>query len=347
MKILFLSYTFAPKIGGIETNSDLLAKNFQALGHEVVLVTEVKAASPNDELASYNIIRSPTPRKLFALYSWADIVFHNNPSLNLAYPGIFIKKPTVIAVRTWIRRNDTKIGIRDLLKRLFIKLATNRIYISKAIAEDCGFSGEIIGNPYNSGLYKTNKRFEARNKKLLFVGRLVDSKGVETLLQALPQIKNLENNDVTIVGVGPEQKNYLALSRKLNLENIVDFVGAKSPEDLVNIYNDHRFHIIPSLWAEPFGNVALEGIACGCVCIATENGGLKDAVGECGILFENGSSIQLAEAVNKLMMNSKLTETILAAGPSHLTSHLEQTVAKKYLEVLTASYAKNTIRGRL
>jgi glycosyltransferase involved in cell wall biosynthesis len=45
----------------------------------------------------------------------------------------------------------------------------------------------------------------------------------------------------------------------------VDFVGTKTDHELVKLLNTHQIMVVPSLWNEPFGLVALEGVACGCV----------------------------------------------------------------------------------
>lgn len=66
--------------------------------------------------------------------------------------------------------------------------------------------------------------------------------------------------------------------------------------------------VVPSLWDEPFKIVALEGIACGCVVVGSKGGGLKDAIGPCGLTFDNGDVAGLtAQLINLLANLDQLT----------------------------------------
>ena len=89
-----------------------------------------------------------------------------------------------------------------------------------------------------------------------------------------------------------------------------------------------------SLWDEPFGIVALEGIACGCVVVGSEGGGLKDAISSCGMTFPNGNVEPLTQILFDLLSHpGKLTTYRQKAG-WHLSRHTSKAVAKAYLEVL-------------
>ena len=61
----------------------------------------------------------------------------------------------------------------------------------------------------------------------------------------------------------------------LGLERQVEFTGVLQGETLVRTLNAHRIMVVPSRTPEPFGVVALEGIACGCVVVGSEGGGLS------------------------------------------------------------------------
>ena len=73
--------------------------------------------------------------------------------------------------------------------------------------------------------------------------------------------------------------------RALSLAENVSFVGPKSGDGLAEILNQHQILVVPSRWAEPFGIVAVEGIACGCVVVGSVAGGLPEAIGGCGVNF--------------------------------------------------------------
>ena len=92
--------------------------------------------------------------------------------------------------------------------------------------------------------------------------------------------------------------------------------------------------VVPSLWDEPFGIVALEGIACGCVVIGSEGGGLKDAIGSCGVTFPNGDVQALTQILLKLLKNPDQTSIYRANAPDHLLRHQKSAIAEAYLQIL-------------
>jgi glycogen(starch) synthase len=85
-----------------------------------------------------------------------------------------------------------------------------------------------------------------------------------------------------VIGEGPCRNDLEERVRKLGLADQVEFLGAIVGEPLVNILNRHKILVVPSSWNEPFGIVALEGIACGCMVIGSSGGGLPEAIGPCG-----------------------------------------------------------------
>jgi glycosyltransferase involved in cell wall biosynthesis len=95
--------------------------------------------------------------------------------------------------------------------------------------------------------------------------------------------------------------------------------------------------VIPSLWEEPFGIVALEGIACCDTIISSCRGGLPEAVGKCGVLLVPTSDNLTAAMLS--VIEAKISGVLLPGQPSdeirasHLAKHTPQAVTKKYLEV--------------
>ena len=77
-----------------------------------------------------------------------------------------------------------------------------------------------------------------------------------------------------------EYFDYLKVKQNKESANIVEFFEViETNHDLVNQLNQSEILVVPSLWSEPFGIVALEGLACGCALLASDAGGLPDAVG--------------------------------------------------------------------
>jgi glycosyltransferase involved in cell wall biosynthesis len=100
--------------------------------------------------------------------------------------------------------------------------------------------------------------------------------------------------------------------------------------------NDHQIMVVPSRWDEPFGIVALEGIACGCVVVGSENGGLREAIGPCGITFPNGSVDELATVLRKLLGDPELCSSLRSQREAHLARFEARTIACEYLRIFEA-----------
>ena len=339
LKILLLSHTFYPKIGGIEGNSELLAEAFSDEGHQVRLLTW--PLDVTGRVFPYAVVRNPGIRKLIREYSWADVVFENNPCLRLSWPNLFFARPSVIALNTWIARPDGSVGIQDKLKKIWLKRANKVISVSSAIQMRCWPKGTVIGNPYRADRFRRIPTI-SRNCDFIFLGRLVSDKGADQTIHALYhllKIAQAEKQDVkslslTIVGDGPERENLRRLVTGLNLEKHVHFTGSLQGEELVICLNRHRFLLVPSLWEEPFGNVVLEAMACGCVPIVSDGGGLPEAVGDAGLTFARGNVNALVKCIQGVYNDPAKKLQLLNAAKTHLVKHDPALVSKRYLEVI-------------
>jgi len=145
---------------------------------------------------------------------------------------------------------------------------------------------------------------------VLFVGRLVEEKGVWILLRAakvLPHIK------FKIVGTGPETEKLKYAARALSN---VEFVGFVSGDALWNLYRGARSVVVPSLWQEVFGLVALEAMAVGKPVIASNIGGLPEMIIDrtTGLLVRPGSVPELVDAIERLNDDATLVREMGLAG---------------------------------
>ena len=150
MKILFSSHAFYPSIGGIETVSWILAHEFVRQGHEVTLITQIPAVKGDD--CPFELIRRPKPQQLFRLVRDCDVYFHNNISLQTAWPLLLIPKPWVIAHQTWIPRDSGLQGLKGRLKHFLLR-DTACISISRAIADHITTHSTVIPNPYDDDTF--------------------------------------------------------------------------------------------------------------------------------------------------------------------------------------------------
>jgi glycogen synthase len=331
MKILFSSYAFLPGVGGIETVSAILAEEFVQAGHEVELITETPGEISGP--VGYGITRRPSRSKVISLLRWSDLFFQNNISLPTLLLALVLRKPCIVVHQTWIRNVRGELRWQDRLKRSLLSRVTN-VAISQAVADDLQRSCVINANPYQDTIFRIVPGVD-RDRDLVFLGRLVSDKGADILLRALHQLRqNGRAPTLTIIGTGPEERALRALSIELGLRDQVKFVGGKSGDELAMLLNQHRIMVIPSRWAEPFGVVALEGIACGCALVGSEDGGLKEAMGPCGITFRNGDYPSLAAALDRLLGDRVLEESLRREGPAHLLRFKTTAVTRSYLQLI-------------
>lgn len=132
----------------------------------------------------------------------------------------------------------------------------------------------------------------------LFVGRLSEEKGVESLIRAAAKRKDVP---VRIVGTGPEESRLKTLAKELGAANVA-FVGFKTGDDLRKEYARARFVVVPSVWYEVFGLIVLEAYAAGKPVLASQIGGLAELVkdGETGIQSSAGDVDDLASKLGAL-----------------------------------------------
>jgi glycosyltransferase involved in cell wall biosynthesis len=127
---------------------------------------------------------------------------------------------------------------------------------------------------------------------VLFAGRLEDYKGVATLIQAMRASPDVE---LRIAGSGPEERRLREMGRGMR----VRFHGFVPGDALWDLMRGARVVIVPSLWPEAFGLVALEAMSVGTPVIVSDRGGLPEIVATtgAGTIFKAGEVQALSAAI--------------------------------------------------
>jgi len=159
---------------------------------------------------------------------------------------------------------------------------------------------------------------------LVYVGRLEWRKGIGTLISAVKLLQaEIPHVKAVIVGGGirgtkkneEDMKEYRRLLAKAEAEGVADriqFVGRVSHSRIHAYYSAGNVHVVPSYY-EPFGLVALEGMACQVPVVASRKGGLRMTIedGTTGLLFEPRDAHDLKEKVLQLHRSPELTATLI------------------------------------
>ncbi len=165
---------------------------------------------------------------------------------------------------------------------------------------------------------------------ILYYGRLVEEKGVEILLKAM---KEMPGVPCKIVGTGPAEHHLHIEGDKMPN---VTFEGYQSVEALWDLVRGARAVIVPSLWHEVFGLVAIEAMALGKPVIASRVGALPETVADAqtGLLFEPGDVRGLAQAIMRVAEDPVYATQLGRAGRVRAEQRYTQEVHyQKIMEV--------------
>lgn len=284
MNILITSYFFKPHIGGIETITENLAKEFVRFGHNVIIITTTPLDNTIEYDFPFKILRNPSHSVIFKTYKWCDIFVHSGISLKWTWPLILKKKPWVVIYHQVYYQK----GWKGYLKKICSNFSYN-IAVSNTSRK--GYSlknATVIYNSYNNSIFQNQNLYPRKN--FIFVGAVTHDKGCHILIEAFEKFKKETSSDykLFIVGDSKEKKWFENQVSLLSSCNDIIFVGNKSQEEVASILNNNKILIVPSTTPEAFGIITLEGLACGCIVIGSNKDGIEEALGGCGITFEKG-----------------------------------------------------------
>src|SRR3989338_6574666 len=157
---------------------------------------------------------------------------------------------------------------------------------------------------------KEKLKVKNNEKVIITVSRLVKKNGVEDLLAAMKELKDMAPElgiKLLIIGKGEQEAYLKELAKKLNLEDGVAFLGEISHNDLPPYLWISDVFVRPSL-SEGLGNVFLEAMAAGVPIICTRVGGIPDFLkdGETGLFCEVQNSKSIAEKISMLLKDENL-----------------------------------------
>ena len=182
---------------------------------------------------------------------------------------------------------------------------------------------EIIRNGVNLkklvSKHNFKEKYQINSNFILFVGRFSKSKGIETLINAFSIVKNeLKDSEIHLVIMGVDfgyQAEMEKLIKKLNLSEEIKVIKNPPRDDVISAYGESEFLVLPSQW-ELSPLVPLESFAFKKPVISTNSHGIPYTVqnNKNGILVEPENSLELSNAIVKLLNDSKLREKLGLSG---------------------------------
>ncbi len=168
----------------------------------------------------------------------------------------------------------------------------------------------------------------------LYVGRIAEEKGVKTLIDAALKVNS---SKLKIAGSGSLSNELISYVKQKDKNKIVEFLGHKSQEELVKLYNNCKFIVVPSEWYEISGLIILEAFACGKPVIGSKIGGIPELIKdtERGLIFEPGNSDELSSAIKFLLNNPDIVEEM---GENARAFINQEQASEKHYEKLMEIY---------
>ncbi len=147
---------------------------------------------------------------------------------------------------------------------------------------------------------------------IVFAGRLVDSKGPETLVRSMGHLKEGKvNASLVIVGDGPERAKLEALSKELRVQDSIRFLGRiEDDNEVISIVKSAKLFVYPACPEGGWSISIIEANACGIPAVSVRNGplGVNEVVvdGYNGLLVEQKSAEAIAQKIKTLLENEQM-----------------------------------------
>jgi len=242
--------------------------------------------------------------------------------------------------------------IRPILK-IFTKRADSVIAISSFARDTVKkiYDRDIEILPYGTTFdSKIVERVEGDKFKVLFVGRHIERKGIEYLIQAAAML-NSEKFQVRIVGVG-DLTEKLKKQAEEEAQKQVIFLGKLSKEDLEKEYQNANCFVLPAIVdskgdTEGLGVVLIEAIEYGLPVIASDVGGIPDVAinKKTGLLVPEKNPQVLAAAIKELSENEELQQKLVLGASEHIKQNFSwDVIVEKQLNCynIVCSHSKNS-----
>jgi glycogen(starch) synthase len=186
---------------------------------------------------------------------------------------------------------------------------------------------------------------EPDDRIVMFVGRLVVEKGVDTLVEAMPEVLTEHPHAKLVVAGGGDHSSFAARATELGVRERVVFTGFLPEADLPKLYAVSDVAVFPSHY-EPFGIVALEAMAAGVPVVTSDAGGFREVVRhlETGLHTWVGNPSSLAWGIKQVLGNAELASKLREHGPREVKARygwdrIARQTQAVYEEVLTGKVA--------
>lgn len=172
-----------------------------------------------------------------------------------------------------------------------------------------------------------------------YVGRLVEEKGPDLLLEALIGLDGAWR--ATVVGNGPVRQGLQKQVEQRGLAQRISFVDWLPSAQMPEVYRQLDALVLPSRtrpnWKEQFGRALVEAMACGVVVIGSDSGEIPHVIGDAGLVFPEGRADLLRDCLAQVMREPELRASFARRGRERVLAHYTQAqVARQTYQVYRA-----------
>lgn len=371
MRVALIPSAYAPAIGGVEELTARLAQRLVQAGDEVEVWTirhpqdlpareEIDGLRvrrfdlPLPRMAATSLLRFPLDRRR-ALRELASAAAEFRPeilhvqcfSANGVYATWLAHRlgvPLVVSLQGETLMDDNDIYERSLALRLGLRQGLRRAAAvtgcSRFVLAD---AERRFGLPAGNGQVIPNGvELEERaqpqpldlpfNRFVLGLGRIVEKKGFDLLLEAFARLADGHPDlGLVIGGDGPARSSLVEAIGAKGLDARVALPGPLSRGQVAWVMQAADVFVLPSR-VEPFGIVVLEALRAGCPVVVSSRGGAVEIVrdGEDGFVVDPTDTAALARAIDRALSDAELATSLRAAGPVRAAEYAWPSLAGRY-----------------
>ncbi|MDB4812991.1 glycosyltransferase family 4 protein [Akkermansiaceae bacterium] len=182
---------------------------------------------------------------------------------------------------------------------------------------------------------KKQKRFD--QFVILFTGRLVKSKGVQKILEAVAGSDHREEFKIIVAGDGAYKNELIRLTDVLRITDLVEFAGYVRDDELANLYRNSDLYVLATSHNEGMPTTILEALAFGLPIISTNVGGITDIIsdGRNGFIVDKSvDCLELRRKIEFLYLNRPVSLKIRQANLELAEEFSASNVARKLVEII-------------
>jgi glycosyltransferase involved in cell wall biosynthesis len=355
--IALVSDWYYPKAGGVEYSVDSLARNLQAFGHEVHIITKNNGGVPwkdslpvirlKGKVIAERLILPAAYKDLYRILKAGsyDIIHAHGLDSPLAMVSLLLAR--IAGIRCLMTSHSLVGPLRYPIlmgARLFLRFADALIAVSSAVEQESKavFKGRLYRIPNGLDLQSPNGAVQSipidtENRIVITtVSRMTRKKGVHDLITiALRLLKRYDNLLFLMIGEGPLRKKLESKVNELNLAQYFLFTGEVSRSTALDLLDKSDIFVLPSP-REAFGIVILEAFLKKVPVVARNHSGVSDLIthGETGLLADDDE--QMARYIEELIGRPELAASLSAAACQELHRYRWQDIAKRVEEVYKA-----------